>query len=1122
MADDDSLTERRLLERLSIATQAAGIFVWELDWATHSISFDVNRLGGMPTNRHFGQELGSELFKWVHPDDMYIGHRVIEESLARGESDCAFRYRLKLADGSIRHIQAYARTTTDAAGKPARSLGVSWDVTKEVEAAEQLRRNAEQERKLLAHLSIAAHAAGIECWEFDYATEQFTWFHGLDGTYGCDSSDPAEIGRRMLASILPEDAARVRAETERALAAGEPSLVTRMRRRMPDGRLSYIQLYQRFTRDENGRPLKSQGASRDITVEVEAAERFREQAAALHDAQRRLERASLSIHEGHWEMDLLTRKHWASSTYYVLLGYEPGELALESMDQVDQLIHPDDIQLAREISAKHLETGTPYQHELRMRHKDGTYRWFLVRAQAERDSEGRPIRLSGSAQDIHRQKLAESALVDARQRFERAIRGTQDGLWEWDLELRSLWVSPRFEAILGYPEGAISGVLERPDELVHPDDRAACESAQRAHFEERAPCDFEVRMRTASGDYRWVRMRGQSERDASGRPLRLAGSMQDVTEARAARDALIQASEAAQAASRSKSAFLANVSHEIRTPMNGIIGMTSLLLDTRLDPAQRDFAETIRASATSLLAVINDILDFSKIEAGKLDIDVAATDLAESVAEVRAILGFQAAAKSLRLDVSVDPFVPRRVLGDRQRIRQCLINLVSNALKFTHTGSVTVRVFTVSHENGVALTRFEVRDTGIGIAPETLATLFQPFVQADSSTTRHFGGTGLGLSIVRRLVELMGGEVGVESEVGKGSLFWFVLPLPVVDGEGTVRPDEGGSAEAAGHEEAAGAALAKRGEADSAPAAGPFAERYAGRVLLVEDNAINQKVARSFLERLGCRVTLAGNGLEAVHAFAQARFDLVLLDLQMPLMDGYAATSCLRKLEQGRHRTPIVALTASAMTGQLERCLEAGMDDLLTKPLDVKRLGVILDRFGLRADARIGAARRSRTSAAPGAYAEPDPDAQRDNASAASAGVLDDSAVAALVAAGPAEPPIDGPAFEALTGGDIEFARELAHTFLHTSEGILAELSRAARQGDRGGLSRAAHSLKGASANIHAKPLRALAADLESRAATFPDVELLQHIARLAAERQRVITALQDMTTESRKAAGSA
>ncbi|MGH8149612.1 MAG: PAS domain-containing protein, partial [Steroidobacteraceae bacterium] len=974
MAEHDSLTEHQLLERLSIATQAAGIFVWELDWSTDPISFDGNRLREATANRHYGQELDGQLFRSVHPDDLNVGHQAIMQALAQGHADSSFRYRLRLTDGSIRHIRVHARTATDDAGKPLRSLGASWDITAEVEASEQLQVNAEHEHKLLEHLSIAADAAGIECWEYDYTLERFTWFHNLAEEFGDATLDVEERGRRAIGSILPEDTAIVRAATEKALADGSASMTIRMRRLDRDGEVRHVQLYQRFIRDDAGRPLRALGATRDITIEVEAGERFRAQAEALDDAHRRLERASLSVHEGHFELDLLTGKHWASVSYYALLGYAPGEVELDTIRKVEALIHPDQLLTAKEVSTSQ-HNGAVYDHDLRVRHKDGTYRWLHVRGQTECDTSGRSIRISGSVEDIHKQKLTEDALKVARQRLERAIRGTQDGLWEWDLAHRSLWVSPRFEILLGFAEGELSGTVETPDNLVHSADLDTWRSVRRAHFEDGAPCDVEVRMRTRSGTYRWVRMRGAAERDQAGTPLRLAGSMQDVADAHDARDALIHATEEAQAANRSKSAFLANVSHEIRTPMNGIIGMTSLLLDSRLEQAQREYAETIHASANSLLTVINDILDFSKMEAGKLDIQPVEMDLPAAVAEVEAILAFQAAAKSLELEVRVGPEVPRWVRGDRQRIRQCLINLVSNAIKFTQTGRITLEVSLARLADSYALTRFEVRDTGIGIAPDTLPTLFQPFVQADSSTTRHFGGTGLGLSIVRRLVELMAGEIGVESELGRGSTFWFLLPLERV----AARP---------------------MAAARSWPATVPFTQRFRGRVLLVEDNLVNQKVARAFLERLGCQVTLAGNGLEALEVFAQAPFDLVLLDLQMPLMDGYAATSRLRRLERGA-RTPIVALTASAMTGQRERCLDAGMDDLITKPLDLARLQAVLERFGLEAG------RADRT-------------------------VLEDSAVAQIIATQPAAPPLDLRAFHELIGGDPDFARDIAQTFLHT------------------------------------------------------------------------------------------
>ena len=330
------------------------------------------------------------------------------------------------------------------------------------------------------------------------------------------------------------------------------------------------------------------------------------------------------------------------------------------------------------------------------------------------------------------------------------------------------------------------------------------------------PYDVEYRLRRRDGDWLWVRSRASAERDTEDRPLWLAGSIRDITDERAGREAMVLAKQEAEAASNAKSTFLATMSHEIRTPMNGIIGMTGLLLDTGLDRVQRDYAETIRASADSLLTILNDILDFSKIEAGKLDIEHLELDLRSNVDDVGSIMAFQAAAKSLELVVNVRPEVPERVFGDPQRIRQCLLNLVGNAIKFTPSGEVVLEVCCVGRQDGRALVHFEVRDTGIGIPQESLDRLFQPFTQADSSTTRRFGGTGLGLSIVRKLVEMMGGQVGAHSQPHKGSTFWFTLPL---------EPAELGGTE---------------------PTRDPVA--VGRRVLLVDDSATNRRVLASQLD----------------------------------------------------------------------------------------------------------------------------------------------------------------------------------------------------------------------------------------------------------------------------------
>ena len=694
-------------------------------------------------------------------------------------------------------------------------------------------------------LELAAGQFGLGFWHWDVTDDRLYADGHTTAVYGLDPAG-APAATVLARVVHPEDLSAVCGALESAVAT-ERETSFRGRMMLPGG-VSILELRFRPSRDSDGVVRHVLGvASPERSVE----------------GQRRLERTSAWIQEGHWELDLQTNSHWVSATYFKLLGYQPGEIALDTIEKVQQQVHPDDSPPAAQLAQKHISSGTPYTTEIRIRTKDGSYRWFQIRARAEQDESGKPLRLAGSVRDIHEQRLMESSLKIVRERFDRAVRGTRDGLWEWDQTTRSVWFSPRYEAILGFDEGELARVAHGADAMVHADDLETFRRAQREHIAGNKPFDVEVRMRMKSGAYRWIRVNGDADRDASGLPLRVSGSMQDVTEAREARDALILASEAAQAANRAKSEFLANVSHEIRTPMNGIVGMTSLLLDTPLDATQKNFAETIRSSADSLLGVINDILDFSKIEAGRLDIEAVEMDPSANAREVTAIMAFQAAARGLELVVNVAPGVPARVIGDPQRVRQCLINLIGNSVKFTREGKIIAEISAVGERDGCVLTRFEVRDTGIGIEPDVLKTLFQPFVQADSSTTRHFGGTGLGLSIVRRLVEMMGGEIGVESEPGKGSRFWFVLPMrPVV-------------------------AISSR--PTRAPSAQANASRFAANVLLVEDNPVNQQVARRFLERLGCTVVVAVNGLEGIEAWQHSEFDLVLMDMQMPVMDGYTA-----------------------------------------------------------------------------------------------------------------------------------------------------------------------------------------------------------------------------------------
>jgi PAS domain S-box-containing protein len=647
----------------------------------------------------------------------------------------------------------------------------------------------------------------------------------------------------------------------------------------------------------------------------------------------------------------------------------------------------------------------------------------------------------------------ERSLQQIRERFALAVRGSNDGLWDWNLVTNEVYYSPRWKEMLGYGDQEIPDVYSSWLGLIHPGDLDRALKAIQDYLERKTSLfHLEHRLRHKDGSYRWILARGVALWDASDKPYRMAGSHTDITAIKETQVRLIESKESALAGARAKSDFLANMSHEIRTPLSGIIGVSSLLDDTSLDADQKEFVETIRQSAESLLSVINDILDFSKIEAGKLTLESVPFDLQSELQRIFHLMRFAADQKKLRLQIQLDPALKSHYKGDPTRIRQVLVNLISNAIKFSFKGEVLVRVLQLSPGR----VRFSVSDEGIGIPDGMHEQIFLPFSQGDSSTSREFGGTGLGLSICKNLVELMGGKIYVESAIGAGSEFRFEIPL---------EPFEISEQELSLDSEVAKAI-------DFRP--------LSARVLIAEDNQVSMRIATAVLRKFGVTVIPASNGHEVMELLKNQVVDLILMDCQMPELDGYQTTQEIRASRDPKVRDlPVIAMTANSLKGDREACLSSGMSDYLAKPVRPETLYAMLAKWLERSHAPSALVAVSRVEPT-----EP----------------LDMQILKALASLSPA--------------GGTDVLKRVIDVYLDYYPRHFSAIRQSLKQSNWNEIRREAHSLKGASGGIGLQVVAYLCQQIEDRAQTAPN-ELEPLIERLENELERGVQSLRAVPTEA-------
>lgn len=915
---------RRSEAQLEAAQAHAHIGSWDLDlaecrgtWSREMFRlFDLEPAAQAPTVPEF--------LELVHPDDR-PGVTETFQRIQRATGAERFEFRTNPAHCTDRTLEVNVRSENNPAGS-FRLVGTIQDISERKKAELSLRQSE-------ARLEAAQEHARIGSWDLELATGSGYWSKQMFRLFDLEPATVPPPFSQFAELAHPDDRAAIERSFRSVIESGQPdTLIYRTNPARCSPR--YLESGVRPTVDADDKVRQLTGTLQDVT-ERKLAE------AALHEKERRWSTLVANLpgvayrcaNDRDWTVEFI------SAGCRELLGITEGDFLVTRKALLAEIIPPEVREQVWGEVQRCLAAREPYRLAYRVATRTDREVWVAEQGQGIFDSDGRLEALEGVIIDVTELKRTEQALRASEAEYRGIFETALEGIFRSTPQGRYLAVNPAMARMHGYdtPEEMVSSITDLGSQVyVDPEDRRRIlESlAETGHVN-----TYEYQARRKDGQLIWVLLSGRTVTDSSGLILYYQGTCLDITEHKRLAD-LQAAKTQAEIANRAKSVFLANMSHEIRTPMNGILGMTDFLLNTHLSVEQRDYAESVRNSATSLLGIINDILDLSKIEAGKMVLERIDFDITSLVRELAREYALHARAKQLQFSYTLESEAPQWVRGDPGRVRQVLTNLLGNAIKFTSVGEVTLRMESVRYTEDTLTLRFFVKDTGIGIAPEQHSRLFESFVQGDGSTTRRYGGTGLGLAISKQLVGMLGGDIGFESDVGKGSLFWATAVFEKRNAPSNVVPIAAAKAEPRPvHVPTAPPAAAVM------PDRTPRIASVRGKVLVAEDNLMNQKVAVRLLEKVGYASDVVTNGRLAVEAVRNRQYDLVLMDCQMPEMDGFEATAEIRRMEGKDRHTIIFALTANAMLGDRERCLQAGMDDYLSKPFDLAALQKAIDTW---------------------------------------------------------------------------------------------------------------------------------------------------------------------------------